>query len=65
MNNFIREKNGFYNNNKNFTDIDSLYIEKKCWYVLDKASLVGKNFAKVQMITKQLVFFTVYSSLQK
>ena len=27
-NNFIREKNGFYNINVYYTDTDSLYIEK-------------------------------------
>ena len=40
---------------------DSLYIEKKYWDVLDKANLVGKIYASVKMITKQAVFFTVYS----
>ena len=29
MNNFIREKNGFYNNSIYYGDTDSLYIEKK------------------------------------
>ena len=29
MNNFIREINGFYDNNIYYTDTDSLYIEKK------------------------------------
>ena len=49
MNNFIREKNGFYNNSIYYGDTDSLYIEKKYWDVLDKANLVrevlcqGKN----------------------
>ena len=42
MNNFIRELNGFYNNNIYYTDTDSLYIEKKYWNVLDEANLVGK-----------------------
>ena len=31
MNKFIREINGFYNNNIYYTDTDSLYIEKKVW----------------------------------
>ena len=43
MNNFIREINGFYNNNIHYTDCDSLYIEKNFWNVSDKAKLVGKN----------------------
>ena len=42
MNKFIREINGFYNNNIYYGDTDSLYIEKKYWDVLDKANLVGK-----------------------
>ena len=46
MINFIREINGFYNNNIYYTDTDSLYIEKKYWDVLDKAKLVGKNFCQ-------------------
>ena len=41
MNKFIREINGFYENNIYYTDTDSLYIEKKYWDVLDKANLVG------------------------
>ena len=43
MNNFIREINGFFENNVYYTDTDSLYIEKKYWDVLDKANLVGDN----------------------
>ena len=43
MNNFIREINGFYNNSKNYGDMDSLYVEKKYWDVLDKANLVGEG----------------------
>ena len=46
MNNFIREINGFYNNNIYYGDTDSLYIEKKYWDVLDKANLVGKNLCQ-------------------
>ena len=46
MNNFIREINGFYNNNIYYGDTDSLYIEKKIWDVLDKANLVGKNLCQ-------------------
>ena len=41
MNQFIREKNGFYENNIYYTDTDSLYIEKKYWDVLDRANSVG------------------------
>ena len=41
MNNFIREINGFNNNSIYYGDIDSLYIEKKYWDVLDKANSVG------------------------
>ena len=48
MNNFIREINGFYNNSINYTDCDSLYIEKKYWNVLDKANLVGENLCQVK-----------------
>ena len=46
MNNFIREINGFYNNNIYYTDTDSLYIEKKYWDVLDKANLVGEGLCQ-------------------
>ena len=46
MNNFIREINGFYENNVYYTDTDSLYIEKKYWDVLDKANLVGDNLCQ-------------------
>ena len=46
MNNFIREINGFYNNNIYYTDTDSLYIEKKNWDVLDKANLVGEELCQ-------------------
>ena len=35
MNNFIREINGFYNNNINYTYCDSLYIENRYSDVLD------------------------------
>ena len=46
MNKFIREVNGFYNKSKNFGYTDSLYVEKKCWDVLDNANLVGKNICQ-------------------
>ena len=46
MNNFIREINGFYNNSIYYGDIDSLYIEKKYWDVLNKANLVGEGLCE-------------------
>ena len=46
MNNFIREINGFYNNSIYYGDTDSLYIEKKHWDVLDKATLVGEELCQ-------------------
>ena len=46
MNNFIREINGFYENNIYYTDTDSLYIEKKYWDVLDEANLVGDELCQ-------------------
>ena len=46
MNKFIEKINGFFNNNINYTDTDSLYIEKKYWDVLDKANLVGDNLCQ-------------------
>ena len=39
MNNFIRDINGFHNNNIYYGDTDSLYIEKNYWDVFDKAKL--------------------------
>ena len=44
MNNFIWEKNGFYNNGIYYGDTDSLYIEEKHWDVLVKANIVGEEF---------------------
>ena len=46
MNNFIRERNGFYNNSIYYGDTDSLYIEKKYRDVLDKANLVGEGLCQ-------------------
>ena len=40
---FIREINSFFNNSIYYGDMDSLYIEKKFWDVLDKACLVGDS----------------------
>ena len=34
---------GFYTNDVYYTETDSLCIENKHWYELDKAGLVGKN----------------------
>ena len=42
MKKFIREINGFYNNNKYYGNTDSLFIEKKYWDVSEKAGWVGK-----------------------
>ena len=52
MNKFIREINGFYNNNIYYTDTDSLYIEKSFWDVLDKANLVGENLCQGKNVYK-------------
>ena len=46
MKNFITEIDGFYNNVINYSDTDSLYIEKKYWDLLDKAKLVGEKFCQ-------------------
>ena len=43
MNSFIRERDGFHYENRYYSDTHSLYIEKKCWEVLDKAKLVGEE----------------------
>ena len=45
-NNFIREINGFYNNNLYYGDTDSLYIEKNFWDVLNKSNLNGDNLCR-------------------
>ena len=45
-NNFIREKNVFYNNSVYYGDTDSLYMEKKNWEVLDKANLVREGLCQ-------------------
>ena len=46
MNNFIRERNGFYNNSIYYGDTDSLYVEKRFWDLLDKANLVGEGLCR-------------------
>ena len=46
MNNFIREINGLYNNKIYYGYMDSLYIEKKYWDVLDKENSVDKNLCQ-------------------
>ena len=43
LNNFIHAINGFYTNDVDYTDTDSLYIENKHWDKLDEAGLVGNN----------------------
>ena len=43
MNSFIHAINGFFTNDVYYTDTDSLYIEDKHCYKLDKGRLVGKN----------------------
>ena len=43
MNNLIHAIGGFYTNDVDYTDTDSLYIENKHWEKLDKAGLVGEN----------------------
>ena len=43
MNNFIHAIDGFYSNDVDYTDTDSLYNENKHWDKLKKAGLVGKN----------------------
>ena len=45
MNNFIREINGSKNNNVEYTDTFSSYIEK-FWDVLDKTEIVGENLCQ-------------------
>ena len=46
MNNFIRELNGFDNNNIYHGDTNSIFMEKKNWDVLDKAKLVGEELCQ-------------------
>ena len=46
MNNFVRERNWFYNNSTYYGDTDSFFIEKKNWDVLDKANLVGEGLCR-------------------
>ena len=43
MNNYIHALDGFYSNDVDYADTDSLYIENENWDKLDKAGLVGKN----------------------
>ena len=42
------EKKRFYNNNVNYTDTGSLYIERKYWNVLTKAKLVKSGLCQVK-----------------
>ena len=46
MNNFIRERNGFYKSSIYYGDTDSIYIEKQHRNVLEKANLVGKELCQ-------------------
>ena len=43
MNNFIHTNNGFYTNDLDYKDTDSMYIGNKHWDKLDKAGLFGKS----------------------
>ena len=43
MKNFIHAVNGFYTNDVDYTDSDSLNIENKHWEKLNKVGLIGKN----------------------
>ena len=42
MNKFLHAIDGFYSNDVDYTDTDSLYIKNKHWDKLDTAGLVGK-----------------------
>ena len=46
MKNFVREIKGFYNKNIYYKDTDSLYIEKKCWDVFDRAKQVREELCQ-------------------
>ena len=46
MNNFIGEKNGFYNKSIYYGDTDSLYTETKYWDVLDEANSIGEELCQ-------------------
>ena len=46
MNNFIRKKDRFQTNIKNYSGAGSLYFEKRLWDVLDKAKLVGEELCQ-------------------
>ena len=63
MNNFTKGINGFYNNNIYYTDCDSVYIEKRYWYVLDKANLVGEELCQSKKDYKSGgIFYSLFSS---
>ena len=65
FNNFIREKNGFYNISIYYGDTDSLYIEKN-WDVLDKANLVGDNLCQGKIDYKAGgIFYGLYLATNK
>ena len=46
INKFTREIIGFHNKNIYYSDTNSLYVEEKYWYVLEKAKLVGKELCQ-------------------
>ena len=57
------EINGFCKNNINYGDIDSLYIEKKKWKVLDKAKLVEKELCQGRNDYKALgILYDLFSA---
>ena len=68
MNNFVRERNHFYNTNVYYTDTDSLYIKKiigMCQIKLNWSEVV---YAKVKKTLNLIYFFIlciVFSSQNK
>ena len=43
MKNFSRVNDGFYSNDLEYAETDSVYVEKKHWDNVGKAGLVGKD----------------------
>ena len=65
MDNFIHAIDGFYTNDLNYTDTDSLYIEKKYWDKLDKARLVGKELLRAKIDYKDgCIFYGLFLALE-
>ena len=61
MKTFIREIDGFYNNNVNFSDTDSLCNEEKYWDVVDKTKLVGEELCRGKIDYKSGgVFYSLF-----